>query len=50
MAYQIERTDKADAQLWDIVLYRAGVRDSVDAALELLDSMEAEINQLADFP
>ena len=50
MVYQIERTDKADGQLWDIVLYRAGVRDSVDAALELLDSMEAEINQLAGFP
>ncbi|MBQ9720472.1 MAG: type II toxin-antitoxin system RelE/ParE family toxin [Oscillospiraceae bacterium] len=50
MAYQIERTDKADGQLRDIVLYRAGVRNSVDAALELLDSMEAEINLLADFP
>ena len=50
MPYQIERTDRADEQLWDIVLYRAGVRDSVDAALALLDSMEAEINQLSEFP
>ena len=50
MRYQIERTAKADEQLRDIILYRAGVRSSIDAALELLDEMEMEINQLSDFP
>ncbi|MCR5825434.1 MAG: type II toxin-antitoxin system RelE/ParE family toxin [Oscillospiraceae bacterium] len=50
MAYRVERTAQADGQLWDIVLYWVGVRGSVDAGLKLLDSIEAEIRQLADFP
>ena len=50
MPYRIDRTAKAEEQLRDIILYRAGIRGSIDAALGLLDDMEAEINQLADFP
>ena len=40
MAYQIVRTAKADEQLRDIVLYRAEVAGSVEAALEFLDRLE----------
>ncbi len=48
--YHIERTAKAETQLRDIILYRAGIKGSIDDALELLDAFEAEINQLSDFP
>ena len=50
MAYQIVRTAKADEQLRDIVLYRAEVAGSVEAALEFLDRLEQKISRLADFP
>ncbi len=50
MKYKIERTAKADEQLRDIILYRAGLRGSIDAALEYLDKIQREINQLASFP
>ena len=50
MAYQIVRTAKADEQLRDIVLYRAEVAGSVEAALEFLDRLEQKISRLAEFP
>ena len=50
MAYHIERTDKAEEQLRDIILYRADLTGDVNAALALLDTIEASINGLADFP
>ena len=50
MAYQIVRTAKADEQLRDIVLYRAEVAGSVEAALAFLDRLEQKIDRLADFP
>lgn len=50
MPYRIERTEKADAQIRDIVLYRAELTGSTDAALELLDKLETDVMQLAEFP
>ena len=50
MSYRIERTDKADAQIWDIILYRAEVTGNTDAALKLLDKFESDVMQLAAFP
>ena len=50
MPYKIERTDKANEQLRDIVLYRAEVTGNVDDGLELLDELEKQINMLASFP
>lgn len=50
MKYKIERTAKADEQLREIVLYRAEITGSVDAALDFLDRIEKEINRLASFP
>lgn len=49
MAYRIERTAKADEQLRDIVFYRAELTGS-DAALALLDRLEAGIGRLSAFP
>ena len=50
MPYKIERTEKANEQLRDIVLYRAEVTGNVDDGLELLDELEKQINMLASFP
>lgn len=50
MPYTIKRTAKTDEQLRDIVFYRAEVTGSVDAALDLLETMEKEIALLASFP
>ena len=50
MPYRVERTEKADVQIRDIVLYRAELTGSTDAALELLDKLETTVMQLADFP
>lgn len=50
MPYKIERTDKANEQLRDIVLYRAEVTGNADDGLELLDMLEKQINMLASFP
>ena len=50
MSYQILRTAKADEQLRDLVLYRAEVTGSTDAALAYLARLEEGISRLADFP
>lgn len=50
MAYQIIRTDKANDQIRDIVLYRTEVAGRVDAGLTLLDELEAGFNRLSEFP
>ncbi len=50
MAYRIERTDRADAQIRDIVLYRAEVTGSAESALKLLDKFESDVMQLSAFP
>lgn len=50
MSYRIVRTEKADAQIRDIILYRAEVTGSTDAALKLLDKFESDVRQLAVFP
>lgn len=50
MAYQIQRTEKADEQIRDIILYRAELKGDIKAGLELLDQMESEIMSLGDFP
>ena len=50
MPYKIERTEKANEQLRDTVLYRAEVTGNVDDGLELLDELEKQINMLASFP
>ncbi len=50
MSYQILRTAKADEQLRDLVLYRAEVTGSTDAALAYLARLEKGISRLADFP
>ena len=50
MSYRIVRTEKADAQIRDIILYRAEVTGSTDAALKLLDKFESDVMQLAAFP
>lgn len=49
MAYRIDRTDKADEQLHDIVMYRVELTGDVDSGLELLNLIEKEINRLSDF-
>ena len=40
----------AEAQIRDIILYRAELTGSTNAALELLDKLESGLMQLADFP
>jgi toxin ParE1/3/4 len=50
MTYRIERTAKAEEQLRDIILYRAELTGSAEAALALLDKLEEEINTLSRFP
>ncbi len=50
MSYRVERTAKAEEQIRDIVLYRAELTGSVDAALALLDKLEEDINTLSRFP
>ena len=50
MNYRVERTAKAEEQIRDIVLYRAELTGSVDAALALLDKLEEDINTLSRFP
>ena len=50
MAYRVLRTDKANDQIRDIVLYRTAVTGRVDAGLALLDELEAGFNRLSDFP
>ena len=50
MEYRILRTDKADAQIRDIIFYRAELTGSNSAALELLKHLEAGLSQLSLFP
>ncbi|MCR5138133.1 MAG: type II toxin-antitoxin system RelE/ParE family toxin [Oscillospiraceae bacterium] len=50
MAYQIMRTDKANDQIRDIVLYRTELTGRADAGLDLLDKLEAGFNRLSEFP
>ncbi len=49
MSYKIVRTDKFNDQLTDIIMY---IRDTFSAkeALDYLNYLEKEINNLKDFP
>lgn len=50
MSYRIQRTEKADNQLREIIFYIAEDSGSVDVALNYLDKLENAINNLTDFP
>lgn len=50
MKYTIERTDKADEQLRDIIFYIADDSGDVDIALNYLSKVEKAILKLEDFP
>lgn len=50
MKYNILRTDKADEQLRDIILYIAENSGDVDVALRYLDILEKAIMNLSEFP
>ena len=50
MKYKINRTDKAEEQLREIIYYIAYDSGSVDIALNYLDKMESAINHLEEFP
>lgn len=50
MKYQVIRTEKAENQLRDIILYIAENSGSVDIALEYLDKLENSIMNLENFP
>ena len=50
MKYKINRTDKADEQLREIIFYIADDSGSIDIALNYLDKIEAAINKLEEFP
>ena len=49
MEYSIKRTDKFNDQLTDIIMYIASIHSNKDA-LEYLDYLEKEINNLIQFP
>lgn len=50
MKYKIQRTDKADEQLREIIFYIADDSGSVDIALNYLDKIEKAIKNLEDYP
>ena len=50
MPYQIERTDKANDQIHDIVMYRVELTGRMEAGLALLELLEESINRLSEFP
>lgn len=50
MKYKILRTDKAEEQLREIILYIADDFGDIDIALGYLDKIENAINHLQDFP
>lgn len=50
MKYKINRTDKAEEQLREIIFYIADDSGSVDTALNDLDKIESAINQSEEFP
>lgn len=49
MKYTIQRTEKADNQLREIIFYIADDSGSVDIALNYLDKIETSIMRLEDF-
>ena len=49
MEYSIKRTDKFNDQLTDIIMYISSIHSNKDA-LEYLDYLEKEINNLIQFP
>ena|SRR5690625_423882 len=50
MKYNILRTDKAEDQLRDIILYIADDSGDVNIALVYLDKIETAINRLQEYP
>lgn len=48
--FKVLRTDKAEDQLRDIILYIADDSGDVNIALQYLDKLETAINRLQDFP
>lgn len=50
MKYRILRTDKAEDQLREIILYIADDSGSVDIALGYLNKIETAINRHLEFP
>lgn len=50
MKHEILRTDKAEDQLRDLILYIAEDSGDVDIALRYLDKIEKAINRLQEFP
>ena len=50
MPYRIERTDKANDQIHDIVMYRVELTGRMEAGLALLELLEKSINRLSEFP
>ncbi len=50
MKYKIQRTDKADEQLREIIFYIAEDSGSVDVALNYLEKIEKAVMNLEDFP
>ena len=49
MKYIIKRTDKFNDQLTDIIMYIAS-NHSKDVALDYLEYLEKEVNNLSDYP
>lgn len=50
MSHRIERTDKANDQLFDILTYIADDSGNVDIALDYLAKLEKAILRLSEFP
>ena len=50
MSYRIQRTDRANDQLFDILTYIADDAGSVEVALRYLDKLEKAILHLREFP
>jgi toxin ParE1/3/4 len=48
--YQIERTEKADNQLRDLIYYIVDDSGSVDVALKYLGKLEIAMMRLSEFP
>lgn len=50
MKYRIQRTDKANDQLYSLIQYIADDSGDVDLALNYLDKIEQAVMRLTDFP
>lgn len=50
MKYRIQRTDKANDQLYSLIQYIADDSGDVDLALNYLDKIEEAVIRLSDFP